>query len=876
MPDMDHAGTTLAPADDLEHPFFKSHKSLPRSTSIVPNPQVIYVSPLDPVRDNLSDGAVFATAPALPLTPPGIPQDEPRTTKELDQQKSASSHSGAGVRTPSKPSHPPTPETTPPRITPTVKRPGLSQFGQASSSSRAESFQTACEMISDAETETPRRSSQSVLQSTDKKASQRHRRTGSDIAGTPKTPSVFESPVSRMNGSDVETSAKSTGNHSGHLGISRARHAELSNNHPPRAIASEVTRRHTNVRDLDVHRTRPKPLRERVQETREPPTNSSMEQFRETIGWPAVDSRSDHQTSDTRRFSDTSAASTIEAIIIDSPRSSNRALRTLRHTEKRSSLRSTSSPITRSERTSVVSNPESQHRLVHKPGRITENDRKSITSEISNSESSTLGAPKQNVDVIPVVVIPQRRSSLKSSAPTSRNPSKIGSSCRAPTAPRGRPGSLDRPRQRKRTLSDPNAARYPRTESRSRPIGPPVIPPRSSSLSAPTSRNHSRTTSLTSESLRNHTIAMDLEIHNRPAKPPVYDMKRVTSGLGLTEVTDVAKTQSILIGLEDMGHLRPPSAPFTQPSIPSSSPGLIEINEATTVAFFPHNNGSLLLVDPQAHLSSRVPMSRVQYRNDLGQPRTPEVRVPTEPQDVDSPLKNPRRPPKPPTCKVIPPSPTNELDRQPDVAKNAREINERPTRRFAPRRRTWTVRPRSDSFNSFAKSLSLTSAKNRKAGEEIDERLDSFWRPRRFWEDPSESEDSPRDEVRQSPETGLVIKNSLGLPQQRVVFEGPSIGQRNGAAYRFNASRGSLVGSRVFTPEAFYSQTSLHQRRFRSLSWWRLRLRFGRVRNVRKRVRRTLQQRAEGKREAQREKLKQSIGEATLVGSSTQARSTAL
>ncbi|KAL4890845.1 hypothetical protein BDV59DRAFT_78796 [Aspergillus ambiguus] len=809
MPGMKIVGTAPALAEDLGHPLFRSHKSLPRRTSAGPSVRAIRVTPVDQTHHDLSNGAVLATAPALPLTPPGVAQEEHSSTNDIDKQKTASSHSVAGAMTPSKPSHPPTPETTPPRVTPVANRLAVSQFGQASVSSRAESFRTAREMVSDGETETPRRSTRS------------------------------SSPAAKQP-------------------VSQKQRTECGNG--------------VEAHDLNVPRVRTGSLHKRVRDTSEPQHSPSMEQFRETIGWPSNKRRDPEE--DVRRFSSTSASSTIEAIIIDSPRPCKR---TLRHIEKRSSLRSASSPVPKSQRTSLVSNPDSQHRLVHKAARITENDRRSISSEISNSGSSTLGVPSPHVDVIPVVVIPQRRSSLKSSAVTSREPSKAGSrrsSRRAPTVSRSRPGSLDLPRQRKRTVSDPSVFTSRRTESRGRSFGPPIIPPRSSSLSAPTSRHNSRTTSLTSESLRHHTLVMDLQMQDHKPELSADPTIRGSSGPAPGGVPDVPTTQSILIGVEDMVHLRPPSAPFTQLSIPSSSPGPIEINEAKTIAFFPHNNESLLLVNPCAQVGPRTAASRVEHQNSPGKPQTPETPAQYE---IDSPLRNPRRPPTPPPCKVVPPTPPQDADRQ-----LTETTNGHPVRRFGSLRRSWAARPRSDSFNSFVRSLSLTSAKNRKAGHDIDERLDPFWRPRRFWDDSSEPEDSPRDgDALRPAEPGQIISNSLGLPQHRVVFEGPKIAGRgspdmrrrlDGSTSRYHASKGSLLGSRVFTPEALYSQTSLHSRRLRPFSWWRLRLRFGRVRSARKRLRWTFQQRAEGKREARREKLKQSIGEAVLVGSSTQAR----
>ncbi|PYI31284.1 hypothetical protein BP00DRAFT_425763 [Aspergillus indologenus CBS 114.80] len=275
--------------------------------------------------------------------------------------------------------------------------------------------------------------------------------------------------------------------------------------------------------------------------------------------------------------------------------------------------------------------------------------------------------------------------------------------------------------------------------------------------------------------------------------------------------------------------------PYTQVSIPSSSPGVIEISEARTIAIFPHNNESLLLNKPQ------TPVPSTQF-------------------EVESPLKNPRQPPKPPVCHVSPPSPVQDASRQLGAAVSEADANGRPARRFGSIRRPWM---------------------NRKADNpEIDGRLQPFWRPRRFWDDSetdtSSPNGSPVDDRPHEPDT--VIKNSLGMPQQRTVLEGPPLARnpetrRRLGGHHHAANRGTLVGSsQVFTPEALYSQTSLHHHRFQSLSWWRLRLRAGKVRNLRKRMRRVWQQHGERRREAKREKLKQSIGDAVLVDSSTSPR----
>ncbi|RHZ43101.1 uncharacterized protein CDV56_100701 [Aspergillus thermomutatus] len=852
-----------SPESVLERPLFRSRKSLHRRGEVSSDPDLAHSASSN--NGGHTSGAVpIATAPALPLTPPSAGHEEASPNDASGMQKTASSHSVNyihGAMTPTKPSHPPTPETTPPRTTPSTYRPSLSQFGHTSASSRAESFQTAREMISDGETVTPRRSTQSLHRQQRRrpykqKSSQNESPYGSSDASfrddTSTSVQSNETPrptgIESYDGCDEERAPSCDRPPSNRAKISRDRSALDGNNE-------------------DLPPIRGGKLRDRVKDARNSMASPSLEQFREEIGWPPAEE-------EFRRYSDVSTSSTIEAMIIDAPRPANRILR---HTEKRQSLRSASSPLTKSERTSLVSNPDFQHRLVHKAARITEQDRKSIASEISVPASSTSGGPPRNIEVVPVVVIPERRSSLHSSQSVSRNPSKAGSrrsSQRTASARKSRPPSLDLTRQRKRTFSDSTAAPAPASDLRGRNIGRPVIPPRSSSLSAPTSKDSSRRTSFTAGSLQNQDIPKDHEMDKAPIEEPEPKADNHTLSAGHRDATDVPKTQSIWIGVEDITRLRPPSIPFTPASVASSSPGLIEIKEARTVAFFPHNNESLLLVDQPVRSALEPRASQPDDCQQLRDPRTPENLMPQDSSHVDSPLRNPRPPPKPPVYNVIPPTPQDEADQQLRAADDGTELNGNHPRRFGSLRRGWVVRPRSDSFDRFVRSLSVTSAKNRKAGRDIDSRLHPFWRPRRFWDDSPDSEEPPQKAAHMDPDQ--IISNSLGMPQPRVVFEGPSLTRRSplqGTIPRRHPQRSSaLVGGAMFSPEALRSQTSLHKRRMLSLSWWRLRLRLGPVRNLRRRLRRSLQQREEAKREARREKLKQKIGEAVLVGSSMQAR----
>lgn len=892
--------------DSSGRPLFRSHKALPPKGFVASHRSRELAQP----ASSDQNGPV---APFPPLTPPGAMQNQPHEDHSHDYDRTPrktdspiSENQLTGMVTPRRPSKPPTPDVTPPRTT-SAKRPTLNQLGNyLSSSSRAESFQTACETISsDGDKETPMRTprSRSVSQQTGRRipsSSRQNLTNGMTVMratlADPKDKGTPQSASKPLSETDYETGFESFDgewrNPSDHSPTPLpGKHRNLQSTPSQNLQKSHQTDLENDTLDvlnLNASLMREQNLRERLNEpssTSNLANSSSMERFRADIGWPA------HEEPDSRRLSGVSSASTVEAVIIDSPK---RAQRLLRHTEKRGSLRSASSPVTNSRRTSIltVSNPDSQqHRLVHKAGRISEQDRRSISSDMSFSTKTTTSAPHGTPDIIPVVVVPERRSSLRSgpNSHISSKPTSQRSSQRAPVQSKG-PNSIDVPRQRTRTMSDSASARSRDTGagSRGRPVGCPVVPPRSSSLSAPTSRNNSRATSLTSDSLRSHTIAMDLEMQKRleqqPVSPPRYNVldhshppsSRPPQTKSLLEPPRLPAL--MVSSTDDMATLRPPSLPYTQWSIPSSSPGPIEIHEATAVSLFPHNNRSLLLVNqPRAPPETCVLQA---FHNPEFYPRTPEMTTDRaddplaglssrlETAFVESPLKNPRPPPKPPVSKPLPPIPTEQPFR---TTNRDHDSGARLGRRWNSVRRPWGGRPRSDSLNTITRSLSMRSAKNRTAGLEMDSSLHPFWRPRGFWDDIPGSPEKARS-ARQSihgADEPLVVNNSLGLPQQRTIFDGPpSLARRSPELKRvldYNASRGSLVDRNML-------RSPLYQHGYRvipKVGRLSLRLRSLSLRNVRTRIRRLRQRREERKRAARRENLKQSIGGPVYVASST-------
>ncbi|KAJ5684362.1 uncharacterized protein N7477_000707, partial [Penicillium maclennaniae] len=830
-----------ASVDSTGRPLFRSHKALPRRGIAVPS--VDAVQPVSPDHHR-----TVTAAPVPPLTPPGANQQEgienDRTPRKAD---SLSESLTAGMLTPRRPSKPPTPDVTPPRAN-SAKRPTLNNFVHLSSSSRAESFQTACESVSsDGDMETLGRSSSIASKKIRPRVLSSRRTLSNGVRA--KLTYTKESPQISQPHSETEyetgfesfdgewTSPKGDGSPTPLAG---KRKGSETRNRPGQKQATDNET--LDVQHLNASLMREKSLRDRVQTTPGLAITPSMEQFREDIGWPSsYDPPSGvDEDPDSRRLSGLSSTSTVEAMIIDSPR---QAQRCLRHTEKRNSLRSASSPITKSERTSTTSHTDSQRRLVHKAARISENDRRSISSDVSFSVKTASSAPPPCVTRIPVVVcLPDRIRKGSNQRPLVNSKSPA-----------------DALQQRQRAMSDSVPASSRVSSSRGRFLGRPVIPSRSSSLSAPTSRTNSRTASLTSESLRSHTLAMDLELQKRRDQQPVSPPRHNILGVHSSGLLEPPRLPGLVVtSSEDVATLRPPSLPYTQWSIPSSSPGPVEIHEAKAVSLFPHNNRSLLLVDqrvPGELQTVRVFQDGISDREAF--PQTPVAPIGTALMLVDSPLKNPRPPPKPPIGKPLPPIPTQE-----EHAVVRQNDDGRAPGRWGSVRRTWAARPRSDSFNTLVRSLSVRSAKNRTAGVDMDSRLHPFWRPRGFWEDGRGSPIKDRS-GRQSPlkrDNSMVVNNSLGLPQHRVIIEGPAALARRSPEMRrlFHASHASLV--RTGSP--------LYPTRYHALSQWGRRLRSMSLRNTRARLRRIRQRRDERKQAARRENLKQIIGFPVYVASS--------
>jgi hypothetical protein len=291
----------------------------------------------------------------------------------------------------------------------------------------------------------------------------------------------------------------------------------------------------------------------------------------------------------------------------------------------------------------------------------------------------------------------------------------------------------------------------------------------------------------------------------------------------------------------------------------------VEISEARAVPFFSHNNESILVVErgPQAvtrpaATAAAMPLAGVPMDYYRGQ-RTPE------PQNedavlVDSPLRNPRSPPKPPV--------TNAAQNgrgQAETGQNGGTM----VRRWSSLRRALSSRRNSE--DTFSSALVIHHPKNPKAGKEIDSKQQPFWRPRPFWDDVNGREsdlDDGNASRSQNPTTtteardvngNTYIGNSLGIPQNKVIFHGPlSLIRRMSNRSRHRAARDVNI-SHVSLASTILSQHSHRMHRL-VIPGLRLELPFISLKKMQERIRRTRRQREEERLEARRENLRRQIG----------------
>ncbi|KAL2257798.1 hypothetical protein VTK26DRAFT_9161 [Humicola hyalothermophila] len=388
-----------------------------------------------------------------------------------------------------------------------------------------------------------------------------------------------------------------------------------------------------------------------------------------------------------------STASTVVEVILVETAPQRR--KTLRHVRKQSALRESSTELPAASSAPVsasapVADDPDRRQL---PDPKTHNDTRDTTRESHASAATfnSISSRKARREVwksggVPVVVVPERRSSIKSNSrePSLRSTSSRGSrsvsSARVSQNFKGKEYAphFERPvRRRSRAYSESDGSRP--GDQRTMDF-PPVIPPRSSSLSAPTSRNPSRTGSLTAESLRAHNMFQAQQTHHilqnasreldklhgrtqRPAnhdgphnqgraepphteiqdseaechQPPVSAMHAFRSERDEASKGHAARPDSEPGRHEEHNYgpgidryddpfgkrLSVQNTPFSVASVETNATSHAEVSEAMAVNIYPHQSKSVVLVDHSAKPSESSTLE--QYKPSV--PEQAAVRV---------------------------------------------------------------------------------------------------------------------------------------------------------------------------------------------------------------------------------------------------------
>ncbi|OBT80779.1 hypothetical protein VF21_00101 [Pseudogymnoascus sp. 05NY08] len=501
--------------------------------------------------------------------------------------------------------------------------------------------------------------------------------------------------------------------------------------------------------------------------------------------WPEKARAESSPAPDVRRFSSMSGksnATTIGAVVVVNSPPTQR--RTLRHTKKQYGLRDFTPPglPTAPAVTNRQPNGASEvaSRIINRSNGSSRPNHNSLNSVNSNATTTASTRSRRRIlseGAIPVVVVPERRSSAKTAqAPSlrsasSRNTRKSVSLQSAPlsqSAGSNIPVTIEQPTIRQRRMSDSATSRV---QSERSTDGPPVIPQRRSSLSAPTSRNTSRSGSLTAESLRAHNAIQAVEAAKLAALaplPPAVPPKDIAP-LGNTLTVDTN-------GDPFFGQrLSAQVTPFSQSSHDTHGTAL-EISEALAINLYPHQNRSVLMVQHGPLQPRSAPKgSPIHLRtSSLPLPTDPDPMTPPQrghplEMEADSPLRNPRDPPQPPLIKFIPPTPAavspdddskqlghdflsgeaNTIsavppERRPSLLQRALSTHRRESISIS------TILPRRFSLGRQPKN-SVDTASPHTYPTVSDQpadtsRLHPFWRPARFWDDLDSDDEYSDDE----------------------------------------------------------------------------------------------------------------------------------
>ena len=498
-------------------------------------------------------------------------------------------------------------------------------------------------------------------------------------------------------------------------------------------------------------------LRQRVENSRRGRPGVPNEKFTEEIHGPLEDDHFDVEAElrdmNNKRLSQTSAASTVvEAMVIESP---PRRRQTLRHTVKMEDMNSTTPPPP-SNRNSLNSNERSSIRRRLRRSKSPDNELRKSYASADTPESVGSNPPKVRQDLVPAIAFSNRLSSIPSSASDKKNGSRTVSlasrpqSPRPTTAPDDSAGYFDvPPRHDRRTMSVViQPAKLTKYEGKPEQRNDLPALPQLPSPSVPASSEVSRTTS-----------AFSAGMCTRFDPPTPADQPRAT--LYLSDPPD-DHNRSVDRNMGEWSAIRPRSTlvtPFSLRSARSSTPGTLEVNEATAISIYPHTNKSILVIQQMPGGSDSSPREQsaiIAGNANIALPGsiTPIIHHQSPPREVlTSPLQNPRDAPQPPDLRVIAPTPANarpSSEATPPMPSAPARTNPF-SAPMSSIRRAISARRVSESFVSpLTKTFSLrgtagTPRRRRTLGHaaEPGSKLHPFWRPRGFWDaiDDSDSDE---------------------------------------------------------------------------------------------------------------------------------------
>lgn len=767
-------GRTLEPSSDtfpvLHIGSLKGHKALPRRKQVVVEPtptrhagkehvrhrsdQITYSS-AERIKSWIPDPSPIHIIPVVgvPLTPPINFRDDFQSWIDdavlRKREANEAKPSDYSDTTPLVQQSPPTPDTTPPRkIHRAQAVASLSSFRNLTES-RTDSFETARENLSsDDEDDLPESPSLHPSRQKWLRAAglDKHKDVGLGLGLESEDGEATLGETTPRHSPTDQTFGAFDGDWNSDMDDSKTYEVLTdpvkavpfkSSRKRPRIVSEPTLDSPTLGNELDAKLKKTLNLRQRVEQNRHSPRNASTEKFAEQVKWPRNNNEVDLDTElremNNKRLSQISAASTVvSAMVVNSP---PRRRQTLRRTSKMPDLNTPPS-----NRNSLISNDHSVRRRLRRSGSPEQELRKSFASESPDSVIHRLARSQQ--DIVPV--IPQRRSSLQSSTSGSKRLSNTFSltsrqqSSRPTTAPEESVGYFDIPRPGdRRTMSVVIHATTPvKIEAQPAAAKPAPAVEKSRPPSMPTGTEEPPTNTL--------VTSAGLDAFYAPATP-------ITQPIPTHHPIDAQEARTPSIDRLRMGEwsaMRPRSAmvtPFSLRSAHSSTPGTLEVSEATAISIYPHTNKSILVIQQMASGSDSSPRERsaiITGEANIALPG-PLVYHDTSPEPLreilNSPLQNPRDPPQPPDLRIIAPTPAN----GPPSPENGKSPTRRPSRRnrfsapVSSLKRTFSARrPRSETLVSpFTRTFSLrgtsgTPRQHTQVADAPDVKLHPFWRPR--------------------------------------------------------------------------------------------------------------------------------------------------